>query len=246
MVDNIEYLKDSLVDAQGHAASPNQDKQTHLLRLAERTVLQAEILAQEITERAKQESEALAAKTIEETTARAREELRRAETQARELTERARRESEAEAARIRDESKTQAQEEARRIIEGAEQQSATMTSEARASAQWESQEILATAQQEAITLTIESKARAAAIESEARSKAEFIVRMTQNVAEGIKRAIAETCGDSLEPSEGLESGILDKHVSGLGQEGRSARGDSRDSLSARRKARTVHGHQENP
>ncbi|MCH7606135.1 MAG: hypothetical protein IH962_03170 [Chloroflexi bacterium] len=241
MVDNIERLKDTLVDGQANGKSQDQDKQAQLLKLAERTVLQAEILAQEIIERAKQESEAASAKMIEEAAVQAREEVRNAETEAREITERSRREIESEAARIRDESKAQAQVEARRVVESAQLQSSALTSAAKAAAQWESQEILATAQQQAITLTIESKARAAAIESGARSRAEFIVRMTQNVAEGISRAIAATCDDSEADFEELENQFLEDHVPNVGQDDGFSGGASRNNPSAKRKTRTTHG-----
>ena len=46
---------------QPERTSEEQDKQALLLKLAERTVLQAEALAQEITERAREQSEAAGA-----------------------------------------------------------------------------------------------------------------------------------------------------------------------------------------
>ena len=57
------------------AATPTQgDRQATLLKLAERTVLQAEVLAQEITENARKESEAAGIKILAQYTEQAKSE----------------------------------------------------------------------------------------------------------------------------------------------------------------------------
>ena len=61
------------LDASTQPDAP-EDKQSMLLKLAERTVIQAEALAQEITDHAKQESEAAGAKIIAEATVKAKAE----------------------------------------------------------------------------------------------------------------------------------------------------------------------------
>ena len=64
-------MADNGQDSEGYRGSPQpertseeQDKQALLLKLAERTVLQAEALAQEITHRAREQSEAEDATTM--------------------------------------------------------------------------------------------------------------------------------------------------------------------------------------
>ena len=68
MAENSQETQGPDAGTQQNTTSDSGDKQSMLLKLAERTVVQAEALAQEITENAKQESEAAGAKIIAEAT----------------------------------------------------------------------------------------------------------------------------------------------------------------------------------
>ena len=68
MAENSQETQGLDSNTQQDIASDSGDKQSMLLKLAERTVVQAEALAQEITENAREESEAAGAKIIAEAT----------------------------------------------------------------------------------------------------------------------------------------------------------------------------------
>ena len=71
MAENDQEPKGSDASTQ---ADESGDKQSMLLKLAERTVVQAEALAQEITDHARQESEAEGAKIIAQASEKAKAE----------------------------------------------------------------------------------------------------------------------------------------------------------------------------
>ena len=71
-------------------------------------------------------------------------------------------------------------------------------------AQTEGEDVLARANQLALAIISGSKARAESIESNARLRREFIFKkMSQNVADGIRRAVIETCNNMLPALEEL-------------------------------------------
>ena len=74
MAENSQETQGPDAGTQQNTTSDSGDKQSMLLKLAERTVVQAEALAQEITENAKEESEAVGAKIIAEATEKAKSE----------------------------------------------------------------------------------------------------------------------------------------------------------------------------
>ena len=204
----------------GTEATPKEgDRQSLLLQLAERTVLQAEALAQEITDRARQDAEAEGAKLLEQYTDKAKVEAQRAidVAQRRSTT-------------IINEANAQALADSEKTLSKARSQSETMLSEARSEsekilgnarsegeeslgktqrevrellggaqgAQNEAQEVLGRARQEALAITNASQSRADSVESNAKLGAEFIIRQTtQKVADGIRTAILEISNDLL-------------------------------------------------
>ena len=70
-------LNDPGAGPQDESYPADQGKQSLLLKLAERTVLQADALAQEITDRARQASETEGVKILERYTGEAQDEVRR-------------------------------------------------------------------------------------------------------------------------------------------------------------------------
>ena len=176
-----------------------------LLRLSERTVIQAEELAKEITEHARRQSEADAKELREQIKSEAGEEARR-------ITEAA----EQQLIKATDEAK----EKARGIVAAADQQAATITNDAKAKVEAESaklleearvegqetvsqaqakeQEILDDAQRNALAITQAAQIRAENIESNARLRAEFVIKqMDQIVLDGIRQAVMDTCSSIL-------------------------------------------------
>ena len=186
---------------EAEAALAQGDKQATLLKLAERTVLQAEALAQEITEHAKNESEAEGVKIVAQYTDQAKAE-------AQQIIESAQSRSEA----ILHQAATDARTGSEKVLTKAQSDSEKMLSKARSEieedldkTQTEGQEILGKARQEAQAIIKASQARADSTESDARMKAEFVIRQTtQNVAEGIRSTILEICNNLLPAVE--ESG----------------------------------------
>ena len=195
-------------ESQGLEASPQPeatpkegDRQSLLLMLAERTVLQAESLAQEITDRAKQESEAEGAKLLAQYTEQAKAEAQKTIEDAQSRTEKALSKARSES----EKTLSKARSESEKILSKARSESEESLSKAQtegreflANAQIQVNEILGKAQQEAQTIINASQARAESTESNARLKAEFIIRQTtQNVADGIRSAVLETCNHLL-------------------------------------------------
>ena len=162
---------------QPERTSEEQDKQALLLKLTERTVLQAEALAQEITERAREQSEAAGAEVRDKYLMDAQEGTV--------IIQQASAKAQAERDEILGLAKTERQE-----IVG--------------NAQTEGEDVLARANQLALAIISGSKARAESVESNARLRGEFIVKqMSQNVADGIRRAVLETCNNMLPALEEL-------------------------------------------
>lgn len=174
MAETSQELEKGVIEVQEEQIPEDQDKQAWLIKLAERTVLQAETLAQEITDRAKQESEVEGAKLRKQYAAKAKEEARRiiesAEHQCVTLTNEATSKARADTEKALKKAQTQAQE----IVA-------------------EEQEILAKAQREAMAITDAAQARAYSVESNGRLSAEsFIRQMSQNVADAIHRAVVDS------------------------------------------------------
>lgn len=201
----------------GTEATPKEgDRQSLLLQLAERTVLQAEALAQEITDRARQDAEAEGAKLLEQYTDKAKVEAqraidvaqRRSTTIINEANAQALADSEKTLSKARSESETmlsEARSESEKILgnarsEGEESLGKTQREvrELLGGAQNEAQEVLGRARQEALAITNASQSRADSVESNAKLGAEFIIRQTtQKVADGIRTAILEISNDLL-------------------------------------------------
>ena len=198
------------------------DKQSMLLKLAERTVVQAEALAQEITDHARQESEAAGAKIIAEASEKAKAEAqqtidsakRRSETMTSEAAAEALAEGEKTLTNARAESEkllSKARSDAEKLLNQAKEGSEKLLSKARSdseagisSANDQVEEILGKAQREAQSIISASQTRAASAESKARLQAEFIIRQTtQNVSEGIRASVLEICNDLLPTIEDI-------------------------------------------
>lgn len=197
-------------------ASNGGDKQSMLLKLAERTVVQAEALAQEITDHARKESEAAGAKILADASDKAKAEAqntidsakRRADTLVTEANTEAQAESEKTLSSARSESEkmlSKAQADSDKLLAKAKEESTKVLSKARSdseaslgSAQTEVQEILGKARQEAQSIISASETRAASTESAARLQAEFFIRQTtQSVSDGIRASVLEICNDLL-------------------------------------------------
>jgi F0F1-type ATP synthase membrane subunit b/b' len=203
-------------ESQGHDASTqpdaSADKQSMLLKLAERTVVQAEALAQEITDHARQESEAEGAKIIAQASEKAKAEAeqtienskRRSETIISEAAAEAQDESEKTLKNSQSESEkmfTKAQSDSEKMLSKAQADSEKLLSSAKAdieanlgSTQNDVQEILSKARLEAQAIINSSQTRAESTESNARLQAEFLIRQTtQSVADGIRSSVMEIC-----------------------------------------------------
>ena len=206
MADIGQELEGGGAEANSERTPEDQHRQAVLLRLAERTVLHSENLAQEITDRAKREGEAEAAMLREQYTAEGKEEAGRmiqsAEQQCvslkNEATAKAQAEAEAVLGRAQAEGQeivSNAQSEAQEIVRKAQAETRAITGKARA----EGQESLTTAQHEAEAVINASKARADSIESNASLRAQFNIRqMSQTAADGIRRVVMEKLLPSLD------------------------------------------------
>ena len=186
--------------SQPERASEEQDKQALLLKLAERTVLQAEVLAQEITSRAREQSEAEGAtirdKYLADATEDAQKLVEAAEQEGAAIIENASATARVERDHILGLAKAERQE----IVGNTESE----VQEIVGNAQTEGEDVLARANQLALAIINGSKARAESIESNARLRGEFIVKqMSQNVADGIRRAVIETANNMLPALEEL-------------------------------------------
>jgi F0F1-type ATP synthase membrane subunit b/b' len=216
MAENNQESQGPEVDLQSAATPREGDRQSLLLKLAERTVLQAETLAQEITDRARQESEVEGTKLLEQYRDQAKEEAQQALEIAQRQSETLLNEATARALAESEQILNKAQSESEKMLKEARSQSEAILGNARSeseqsldSAQTEGQEILSNAQvevreilgrvqQEALAIIHASQARADSTESKARLQAEFIIRQTtQNVANGIRSAVLETCNNLL-------------------------------------------------
>lgn len=200
MAENGQDVEGYRGGPQPERTSDEQDKQALLLKLAERTVLQAEALAQEITNRAREQSEAEGAAIREKYLAEATEEARNiveaAEQERATIIENATATAQAERDQILGLAKTERQE----IVGNTESE----VQEIVGNAQSEGEDVLARANQLALAIISGSKARAESIESNARLRGEFIVKqMSQNVADGIRRAVIESCNNMLPALEEL-------------------------------------------
>ncbi len=192
------------------------DKQSMLLKLAERTVVQAEGLAQEITDHARQEAETAGARIIADASEKAKAEARqtidsakrRSETMTSEAAAEAQSESEKSLNSARSESEKmvrKAQTDSEKLISKAKEDSEKLLSKAKSdgdasvgSANSEVQEILAKARQEAQAIIKASQTRADSTESNARLQAEFFIRQTtQSVTDGIRASVMEICNNLL-------------------------------------------------
>ena len=172
-------------EAQSGRPPEQQDKQAWLIKLAERTVLQAETLAQEITDRARQESEVEGAKLLEQYTAEAKKEARR-------IVEAA----EQQCLNLNQEATAKAQSKSEELLGKAQKQS---------------QEILGKAQREAAAVINASNARIESRESNVRLKTEFIIRqLGQNLADSIRHAVMETCNTTLPALDQLGKEVLEQ------------------------------------
>ena len=174
------------IEAQGARTPEVPDKQAWLIKLAERTVLQAETLAQEITERAKQECEVEGAKLRKQYTVEAKEEACR-------IIESA----EQQCATLTDEAMSTAQADIEKVLGKAQ----TQARETLADAEAERQSIVARAQREVLAITDAAKARADSVESNGRLRTESIIRrmcqnvisqLSQNLTDAIQCAVVES------------------------------------------------------
>jgi len=195
-----------LESGQQPEATPKEgDKQSLLLKLAERTVLQAEALAQEITDNARQESEAEGAKLLAQYSEQAKSEAKQTIESAQHRSETILNEAAAEALAESEKTLKNARSESEKVLKKAQSESEKMLNKARSEsaedldkAQTEGQEILGRARQEALVIIKASQTRGESTESNARLKAEFMIRQTtQNVAEGIRSAVLEICNNLL-------------------------------------------------
>ncbi|MBM3944237.1 MAG: hypothetical protein FJ317_01940 [SAR202 cluster bacterium] len=189
----VSYIED--LNSKSKALN-EKERHSSLLRLAEQTVVEAEKLATEIKDRARQQAEA-------------------------------------DAAKARDELISAAKAEAADIIKSAEDDAAERLSDAKGKANEEAKAILTKARREAQGILEEANERVKSVESEMRLEAEFVVRrMTQNIAEGLRRTITDTTNEIL-PS-------LDTLVSELRTEFKSedSGGDSRPRSSSSRSRRS--------
>ena len=222
-------LNDPGVDPQDESSSVDQGKQTLLLQLAERTVLQAEALAQEITDRAKRASESEGIKILERSNAEAKDEARQIIEEAKDESRRIINEAKKSRADILSETKVEAESDGLKILEQAqEKQKAILASanaekqsilgqahkdeqEISARARAGEQEIINKAQSEAQTLVDASKAGVESIESNATTRAEFMIwQMSQNAADEIKRAVLQICNNLLPELNAIGTQQLEK------------------------------------
>ena len=190
---------------QPEASPKDGDKQSLLLKLAERTVLQAEALAQEITDQARQESETEGAKLLEQYTERVKAEAQQTIESAQRQSETLLNEAAAEVLAESEKSLKKARSDSEKIMSKARSDSEKMMNKARSEseegldkAQTEGQEILGKARKEAQAIINSAQPRAESTDSNARLKAEFMIRqLTQNVSEGIRSAVVEICNNLL-------------------------------------------------
>mgnify|MGYP001158460707 CR=1 FL=1 len=209
MAENDQEPKGSDASTQ---ADESGDKQSMLLKLAERTVVQAEALAQEITDHARQESEAEGAKIIAQASEKAKAEADQTVENAKRRSETMVTEAAAEAQDESEKTLKSAQSDIEKMLNKAQSDSEKMLSKAKAdseklmsnakadieadlgSTQNEVQEILSKARLDAQAIINASQTRAESTESNARLQAEFLIRQTtQSVSDGIRSSVMEIC-----------------------------------------------------
>ena len=206
-------------------------RQSLLVKLAERTVLQAEALAQEITDNARQESEAEGIKVLAEYTEQARAEAQQtvelAERRSETIINRAIAKAHSESEKILDKARSKSE----KILGKARSKSDEILGKARSKseegldkaqsegqeildkAQSEGQEILDRARKEGLAIINASQARANSTESNATLKAEFVIKQTtQNVADGIRSAVLDICNNLLPTLDELGKGVTEDAV----------------------------------
>ena len=189
MVKNSQESLEPGVKSLVGETSGGAGRQTMLEKLAERTVLQAEALAQEITDNARKESEAEGNKVLAEYSEQAKAE-------AQQTIELAERRSET----IINEAIAKAHAQSEEILGKAQSKGQEILDKA----QSEGQEILDGVRQEGLAIINTSQARANSTESNATLKAEFIIKQTtQSVADGIRGAVLEVCNNLLPTLEEL-------------------------------------------
>ncbi len=172
LVKNSQESLEPGVNTLGGETSGGAGRQSMLEKLAERTVLQAEALAQEITDNARHDSEAEGIKVLAEYSEQAKGE-------AQQTIELAERQSET-------------------LINEANAKAHAQSEDILGKAQSEGQEILNGVRQEGLAIIIASQTRANSTESNATLKAEFIIKQTtQSVADGIRGAVLEVCNNLL-------------------------------------------------
>lgn len=129
-----------------------------------------------------------------------------AEKLATEIKERAKKQIEAEAAKVKEEALASAKEAAAKLAREAEKDAAEKVTEAAERATHEAHAIITKAKREGQVILEEARARVKSTESEMRLEAEFVVRrMTQNVAEGLRRAVTDTTNQILPAVDELVS-----------------------------------------
>jgi len=195
-------------DATEPAGARKEETADILVHLAERTVIQAEAMAKEITDHARQQGETEAKELRERTKSEADEGARRiieaaeqksansidgAEAEGRRILEAATN----QAAAITDGAMAKAQEESEKLLEKARAEGQEIVTNAQA----EEQEILENAHRDASNVTDTARFRGENIESNARVRAEFVIRqMDQLVLDGIRQAVMETCNNNILPA----------------------------------------------
>ena len=198
----VKNSKESLgpgVELRPAETSGEAGRQSLLEKLAERTVLQAEALAQEITDNARLESEAEGIKVLAEYSQQAKAEAQQTIELAERRSETLRNAAIAKAHSKSEEILGKSQSEGQEILD---------------KAQFEGQEILDRARQEALAIINASQARANSTESNATLKAEFIIKQTtQSVADGIRSAVMEVCNNLLPTLDELRKEVPEDAVS---------------------------------
>ncbi|MCH7736190.1 MAG: hypothetical protein IH872_02195 [Chloroflexi bacterium] len=201
------------------------DKQSMLLKLAERTVVQAEALAQEITDQARQESEAAGVKILADAAEKAKAEAnqtidsakRRSETLTTEAAAEVTAETEKSLNNARSESEkmlSKAKSDSEKLVNRAKEESEKILSKTKTdsesslgNATTEVQEILGKARKEAQAIIKASQTRADSTESNARLQAEFFIRQTtQSVTDEIRASVLEICNNLLPAVEEFGKG----------------------------------------
>ena len=283
MAENDQESKGRGAGQEPGATPKEGDRQSLLLQLAERTVLQAETLAQEITTNARQESNAEGAKILAQYTEQAKAEAqqaievaqRRSENLVTEATAKALADSEKTLSKARSDSEkllNKAHSDSEKLLNAARSESEEVLGKARSeseetlgkaqtegkeslgNAQTKVQEVLGRARREALSIINVSQARADSTESDARLKAEFIIRQTtQAVADGIRSAVLEICNNllpdlgelgkeapkapvagSVEPAAAIDTEVLENAASNESERDSSPAGTDTSSQSAER------------